>query len=90
VIAEWQAMAETGAFAALAQGLMTAHYDPRYAKHRARMDGSVTEIAVDRLKPGDLGAVADRVAQAVLAAARETTDGQGASDRAGGAIASWT
>jgi len=66
VIAEWQAMAATCAFAALAQALMEAHYDPRYERHRSRMTAPVQEIAVDRLAPGDLGAVADAVAAAVL------------------------
>ncbi len=64
-IAEWQAMAEAGEYTLLAEGLMADHYDPRYAKHRDRMAGRVTEVETDRLTPGDLGAVADRVAQAV-------------------------
>ncbi|MGL6211362.1 MAG: tRNA 2-selenouridine(34) synthase MnmH, partial [Paracoccaceae bacterium] len=68
VIEEWQRLAATGAFATLAEALMREHYDPRYEKHRARMAGRVTEVAADRLEPGDLGAVADRVADVVLAA----------------------
>jgi len=64
LIAAWQAMAVAGEFSLLAQGLMAAHYDPRYARHRSRMAGQVAPVAVDRLEPGDLGAVADRVAAA--------------------------
>lgn len=66
VIADWQAMAVAGEFAALAEGLMASHYDPRYAKHRDRMAGRVVSVGVDRLDPGDLGTVADRVAAVVL------------------------
>ncbi len=69
VIAAWQAMAVAGDFRALAEGLMATHYDPRYAKHRARMNGAVHGVGVETLPPGDLGGVADRVAQAVRAAA---------------------
>jgi tRNA 2-selenouridine synthase len=66
LIAEWQDMAGAGEFTRLAEGLMATHYDPRYAKHRDRMAGRATEVETDRLTPGDLGEVADRVAQAVL------------------------
>jgi len=71
VIANWQAMAVAGDFTQLAQGLMAAHYDPRYNKHRARMGGAVLSVATDRLAPGDLGAVADRVADCVAQVARQ-------------------
>jgi len=70
VIADWQAMAVAGEFAQLAEGLMVAHYDPRYDKHRARMGGAVVSVAANHLAPGDLGAVADDVARAVLGRAR--------------------
>jgi len=69
-IDDWQAMARGGEFAALAQGLMQVHYDPRYAKHRARRPDPAVTMVVDRLEPGDLGAVADRVAEAVRAIRR--------------------
>ncbi len=36
VIAQWQAMVGSGAWAALAEALMVAHYDPRYLKSQAR------------------------------------------------------
>lgn len=67
-IAEWQAMAGAGAFAALAEGLMQHHYDPRYEKHRARMQVAFTELATPGLQPADLAALADQVVVAVRAA----------------------
>ena len=66
-IADWQAMAGAGAFTALAEGLMHHHYDPRYEKHRARMQVGLTEIATQGLQPADLAALADQVAGAVAA-----------------------
>lgn len=67
-IAEWQAMAGAGSFVALAQGLMQHHYDPRYDKHRARIDAGYTEIVAAGLGPDDLARLADRVALAVQTA----------------------
>ena len=67
VIAGWQAMAVAGEFAALADGLMAAHYDHRYDRHRERMPQPCCEIAVDGLQPQDLAGLADRVAAAVRA-----------------------
>ncbi len=66
-IAEWQALATTGAFAPLAESLMQQHYDPRYAKHRARVEVPVTEIAAGPLTRATLPATADMVATAVRA-----------------------
>lgn len=65
VIAEWQAMAGAGTFAALAEGLMTRHYDPRYAKHRARMAVPVAEVEAGPLTATALPEAAARVAAAV-------------------------
>lgn len=65
VISEWRALAAAGDFAALAEGLMARHYDPRYEKHRARMGVPFHDIAVAGLGEGDLPGVADRVAAAV-------------------------
>jgi tRNA 2-selenouridine synthase len=59
-IAEWRGMVAAGRFADLAEGLMALHYDPRYGKHRARMEVPLTEVAVEGLD--DLGALADRIA----------------------------
>ncbi len=65
VIADWQAMAVAGQYGALADGLMAAHYDPRYAKHRARVTVPVTAVAADSLDA--LDALADRVAGTIAA-----------------------
>jgi tRNA 2-selenouridine synthase len=35
-VAAWQALVAAGRFAELAAELCVEHYDPRYAKHRAR------------------------------------------------------
>jgi len=65
VIAEWRAMVAAGEFVALADGLMAQHYDPRYGKHRARMEVPVTEVAVEGLD--DLASLADRIAGLIAA-----------------------
>ena len=62
----WRQMAEAGQFAALADSLMEAHYDPRYDKHRERMAVPLVEIAVKRLDEGDLVGLALRVAAEVV------------------------
>ena len=62
-IAEWRAMVAQGRFGDLALGLMEKHYDPRYGKHRARMEVPLTEVAVEGLD--DLGPLADRIAEVV-------------------------
>lgn len=66
-IAAWQAMAGAGAFVELAAALMQHHYDPRYDKHRARMDARFVEVEAAGLGPDDLMLLADRVALAVRA-----------------------
>jgi tRNA 2-selenouridine synthase len=65
VIATWQAMATTGAFCDLAESLMSRHYDPRYAKHRARMEVRMAEVAAGSLTPESLPDTAADVALAV-------------------------
>jgi tRNA 2-selenouridine synthase len=65
-IADWQAMAGTGAFATLAQGLMEHHYDPRYDKHRARIAMPMIEVAGGTLTPETLPEAAARVAAAAV------------------------
>jgi len=70
VIADWQAMAGAGAFTALADSLMERHYDPRYGKHRARMEVPLIEVDAERLAVDDLPTIAARVAQAVQGIAR--------------------
>lgn len=61
-IAEWQALAAAGAFSDLADSLMEHHYDPRYARHRARLDVPVTDLPAPDLSPGTLPGLADRIA----------------------------
>lgn len=63
VIADWRGMAAAGRFVELAEGLMERHYDPRYGKHRARMEVPFAEVPVEGLD--DLDAVAVRVADAI-------------------------
>jgi tRNA 2-selenouridine synthase len=62
----WLAQAASGDFACLAEGLMQHHYDPRYDKHRARMDAEFSELATPGLDPEDLAALADRIAAHAL------------------------
>jgi tRNA 2-selenouridine synthase len=64
-IEKWQGLAVAGEFSTLAEELMQHHYDPRYAKHRARIGPPLHEIVAERLLPEDLAALADRVATAV-------------------------
>lgn len=65
-IEEWQALAATGAFLPLAEGLMQAHYDPRYGKHRSRAEATTISLAAPSLAAPDLPALADRIATTVL------------------------
>ncbi len=65
VIEGWHGMAAAGDFGALAGDLMARHYDPRYAKHRARMERVGAQVVVERLGVDDLAEVAGRVAVAV-------------------------
>lgn len=62
VIAEWQAMVASRDHLALAAGLMARHYDPRYAKHRARMKPAMAVLETDMLEAGDVAALAARLA----------------------------
>jgi tRNA 2-selenouridine synthase len=64
-IADWQAQAAAQDFAALAEGLMRHHYDPRYEKHRARFEGRMLDIAAPSLAPEALNGIAAQVAAAV-------------------------
>ena len=69
LVDEWQGMAVGGRFAELADGLMAAHYDPRYDKHRERMAVPLAEIAAGRLGVDDLAGLAVQVAGVVRALA---------------------
>lgn len=64
-IAEWEAMAHAGAFEDLARDLMLVHYDPRYEKHRSRMEVPVVTVEAASLAEEDLDALTGQVAAAV-------------------------
>ena len=65
LVDDWRRLAEAGEFAALADGLMEHHYDPRYEKHRARMAGLFFELPAPSLAEADLPALAEAVAAEV-------------------------
>lgn len=62
-VAAWQAMARDCAFEALAASLMAQHYDPRYARHRARLEHGVEGVVTDSLDAAALERLADRLAE---------------------------
>jgi len=65
-IEEWRAMAGADAFEALAAGLMAHHYDPRYARQRARFeDRPPLTVRLDRLDPEALKAALPQIVAAV-------------------------
>ena len=68
VLDRWQALAQAGDHRTLALDLMTAHYDPRYARHRARFCGprDVT-LATGALTPAALDDLAQRIAATLRA-----------------------
>ena len=61
-ITTWQAMVTSGAFEPLAADLMAQHYDPRYDKHRARLEHGVEAVATDGLDNAALERLADQLA----------------------------
>lgn len=65
-LAEWLALARAGAFAALAEALMEAHYDPAYERSsRADTRPCLGVIAVDDLNPRSRQGAAEAVAALV-------------------------
>lgn len=60
-IMAWQALLQGGDYAGFCEGLMAAHYDPRYAKHRARSAVPREVLTVDSLDPAGLATAADRI-----------------------------
>lgn len=70
VINGWHGLAAAGEFEVLAGDLMARHYDPRYEKHRARMERAGIEIVVDVLGEDALPGIATRVAAALTGLAR--------------------
>lgn len=72
-IAEWGALFAAGAHQDLAARLMAEHYDPRYAKQRARMDGQRgATVDLGALSDEGLAEAAGRIAGAVARLAAET------------------
>ncbi|RUS58666.1 tRNA 2-selenouridine(34) synthase MnmH [Pseudorhodobacter sp. E13] len=74
-IAAWQALSETGAFQALAADLMARHYDPRYAKHRARSAPPLEDFRAESLDEAGLDQLADRLAGRIARLQGELTNG---------------
>lgn len=66
----WAALAEAGSFEALAHDLMQVHYDPRYEKHRSRMDVASTTLHAASLEDQALDGLAAEVEAAVAVLAR--------------------
>lgn len=62
----WAGMARAGAFTELAEGLMAAHYDPRYEKHRRRAEVPITTLEAPSLSPEALPQIADRLAEMIV------------------------
>ncbi|MDH3263725.1 MAG: tRNA 2-selenouridine(34) synthase MnmH [Paracoccaceae bacterium] len=70
-VEDWHGLLAKGALEALAGRLMAEHYDPRYARHRARMAGQVGAVVqADDLSEAGLAAAAARIAAAVARVAR--------------------
>ena len=62
VIERWQAQAAAGDLAGLAEGLMERHYDPLYAKARARRGAVAAAVGAGRLDADGIAALAEEVA----------------------------
>jgi len=60
-IGMWQDLVTSGAFEPLAADLMAQHYDPRYDKHRARLEHGVEAVATDGLDDEALERLADKL-----------------------------
>ncbi|HEV2531761.1 tRNA 2-selenouridine(34) synthase MnmH [Phenylobacterium sp.] len=69
-LAEWRALAQAGAFEALAAALIELHYDPAYRRSSKR-DGraSLATIEMTGVTPADLAAAAARIAPLLVDAA---------------------
>ena len=69
VVGEWQGLVAEGAHEALAASLIETHYDPRYAKSRARSEGEpLARLATERLDEAGLDGLADRLAEVISGA----------------------
>jgi tRNA 2-selenouridine synthase len=69
-VGHWAALARSGAHQALAAELAETHYDPRYAKSRARFaNRRVATVTADSLDDAALDALAGEIAATVAAIA---------------------
>lgn len=67
-VAEWQALAHEGDLETLAAALVTRHYDPGYARQRARMDRPPqARLELDDLSEPGLDRAAERIAAELTA-----------------------
>ena len=64
-IAHWHALADAGSWHDLARDLVTAHYDPRYAKSMARTDMALRVLSLDDLDDSTLAAAARDLADSL-------------------------
>jgi tRNA 2-selenouridine synthase len=64
-IESWLKLVDAGDWTLLAHQLMEAHYDPRYAKHRARMGVPHVTVTGERLDPEGIAALASAVEAAM-------------------------
>lgn len=69
-IEAWQALAATADFTSLAEALMLHHYDPRYAKHRARNMVARETLTLPALSDAALDAAAETLAHRIPEIAR--------------------
>lgn len=60
-VAAWKGLAAGGHYAELAQELMLRHYDPRYARHRARSEVPGQQLEMAGLSPEDLNSAAAHI-----------------------------
>ncbi|MCB5410169.1 tRNA 2-selenouridine(34) synthase MnmH [Pseudogemmobacter faecipullorum] len=65
-IADWQAAMAAGDFEALAAGLIRHHYDPRYTRHRARVETPRHLLEAGSLASADLPGLAAKIAALTL------------------------
>lgn len=60
-LADWQELADAGDFGALAEGLMTHHYDPRYKRNRDQNVAPLARVDLGAMDDADLAQAADRL-----------------------------
>jgi tRNA 2-selenouridine synthase len=65
LVAQWQAMVAGRRAVELAQALIESHYDPRYAKHRARQGAPALILPAQHLDDANLQRLANQIVQAL-------------------------